>query len=501
MKKIFLVVILLCAFLLANAESEDVYIVDDFSNMSDWNLVVDNGANISTGSNFGGNTLLFNNQENYGDNLQKITEIYNPFLDYNQIFFYFYNYEPYSDLLLRITDRDGVKSCISSISYGFPTNKWILYNRSLRYFQDCLDKNFKTIGKIELIINNYPTKVEITPIKILSTNATFINKTQQPGNISINNIEVNPSIAPKGRGISITSTINADSFIHYVILNLYSQNYSKSFLMERIMGNDSLAVYRYVFIPQSENPTGNYNFTIKAIDYGGNESLTNYYKFIVNDSLIIDASYNHTIGPGKTLVIKGNVFDCNNMTTNGIITLTIDNFTETKEFINNFAFFYELPSEASIKKIKYFNLTVKDNKGNEGKNIFSFFVSPELEISSTAVPPEGSPGDEIYVNVNVSYKKTKEPVSGLNLTINNKNSSLKEKEPGVYEGTMILTDDDIGVLKPKILYESAVIQELNTTILVKKKTFLDRRELLLIFTIIVFIFFVFLTIKIFRENQ
>jgi len=87
------------------------------------------------------------------------------------------------------------------------------------------------------------------------------------------------------------------------------------------------------------------------------------------------------------------------------------------------------------------------------------------------------------------------------LTINNKNSSLKEKEPGVYEGTMILTDDDIGVLKPKILYESAVIQELNTTILVKKKTFLDRKELLLIFTIIVFIFFIFLTIKIFRENQ
>ncbi len=87
------------------------------------------------------------------------------------------------------------------------------------------------------------------------------------------------------------------------------------------------------------------------------------------------------------------------------------------------------------------------------------------------------------------------------MTINNKNSSLKEKEPGVYEGTMILTDDDIGVLKPKILYESAVIQELNTTILVKKKTFLDRKELLLIFTIIVFIFFIFLTIKIFRENQ
>ncbi len=499
--KMFLFFLVL--FLTSNvkAQDEDVLVIDDFEDISDWNLILNNGASIEKGSNFGGNTLILENKNNYGDNLQKITEIYNPSLDYNNIFFYFYNYEPYSDLLLKITDRDGVKSCISSVSYGFQENEWILYNRTLKDFQDCLDKNFRTIGKVELIINNYPTKIEITPIKLLSLNSSEINKTLPPGKIKINNININPNMIPIGRGISITADVFAESYIHYVVLNLYSKDYSKSFLMERIKGNDTLASYRYVFIPEENNPHGNYDFTIKAIDYGGNESTTSYNRFIVNSTLNLNLQYNQTIEPGKTLIITGNSTDCNNIPVSGSVTLSLGNLTETKEFLNNFAFSYFVPSDTPIKSVKNFAISVEDNKGNSGVRNASFFVSPELELSSTLIPPQGVPGDRIFVNVNISYKETKEPVSGLNLTINNKNSTLKEINPGVYEGYMVLTEEDIGVLKPKILFEETAIKELNSTVIVKEKTFLDMlKNPLVIAAFFMLVLFVFLTIKLFKNQ-
>ena len=382
--------ILITALMFFTTALAQEYTIDDFQSIDDWQMIHYYGmsASVTTFSANSTTAIHLLNNLNYGDELMKPLNIVKSDLKNDRIVFWFYSNNTYTDIVLKIVDKGGNERCKSSITFGMETGVWHLFNRSIIDFQDCKNKYMNSLGSVSFYLSDYPSEFYAGPIILHGSNITDENFTSDPGWMYIYDVEVSPTLSPKGKPVSISCKVMAENFIDNVTVNIFSDGFNQTSFMEKILGNLSQGTYRYIFDPQPNDPDGTYFFRISAVDYGSNTTYSGLYTFTINSTLRISFDTDKQVyNLSDMMYITGTAKDINYNDVPGNLTVTLtdtswsDVFSEGG-FFGTFDTSYNLsgPPPGMVNLGLFFD----DNHGNTGTSDgFVYVNDPYQQMNYT----------------------------------------------------------------------------------------------------------------------